>query len=129
MTIENQDLMDLTKSQLQNIIKEIKQKLNLGITGKNKEELVKTILLLHRGNKFNGKKLLSYGKDAHIEMPQRKIKDPDNKKIAEKKIKEMKKTKAGQLKLLQEKAAQIKNPSRGQIEMLKARLRAIKQMK
>ena len=129
MTIENQDLMDLTKSQLQNIIKEIKQKLNLGITGKNKEELVTTILMLHRGNKFAGKKLLSYGKDAHIQVPERKIKEPDNKKIAVKKIKEMKKTKAGQLKLLQEKAAQIKNPSRGQVEMLKARLRAIKQMK
>ena len=128
MTIETQDLMDLTKTQLQNIIKQIKQKLNLGITGKNKEELTQTILMLHRGNKFAGKKLLSYAKDAHIQVPERKIKDPDNKKITEKKIKEMKKTKAGQLKLLQEKASKITNPSRGQIEMLKARLRAIKQM-
>lgn len=129
MTIENQDLMDLTKSQLQNIIKQIKQKLNLGITGKNKEELVKTILLLHRGNKFNGKKLLSYGKDAHIQVPERKIKEPDNKKIQNKKKTVMQKTKTGKIRLLQEQASKITNPSKGQIEMLKAKLRAIKQMK
>lgn len=129
MTIENQDLMDLTKSQLQNIIKQIKQKLNLGITGKNKEELVKTILLLHRGNKFNGKKLLSYGKDAHIQVPERKIKEPDNKKIQNKKKTVMQKTKTGKIRLLQEQANKITNPSKGQIEMLKAKLRAIKQMK
>lgn len=129
MTIENQDLMDLTKSQLQNIIKQIKQKLNLGITGKNKEELVKTILLLHRGNKFNGKKLLSYGKDAHIQVPERKIKEPDIKKIQNKKKTVMQKTKTGKIRLLQEQANKITNPSKGQIEMLKAKLRAIKQMK
>ena len=129
MTIENEDLMDLTKSQLQNIIKQIKEKLNLGITGKNKEELVKTILMLHRGNKFNGKKLLSYGKDAHIEMPQRKIKEPNIKKIAEKKVKKLKESKTGQLKLLQDKFDKLKNPSLGQIEALKAKLRVIKKMK
>ena len=121
--------MDLTKSQLQNIIKEIKQKLTLGITGKNKEELIKTILLLHRGNKFNGKKLLSYGKDAHIQIPERKIKDPDIKKIAEKKVKKLKESKTGQFKLLQDKFDKLKNPSLGQIEALKAKLRVIKNMK
>ena len=127
--VSKNDLLDLTKTQLQNIIKQIKNKLNLGITGKNKEELVDTIYNLHNKNKFNGKKLLSYDDSAHIKVPERKIKEPDFKKIEQKKVKKLKQTKAGQLKILQDKYDKIKNPSLGQIEAFKAKLRAIKDMK
>lgn len=123
------DLLDLTKTQLQNIIKQIKNKLNLGITGKNKQELVDTIYTLHHKNKFEGKKLLSYDDSGHIKVPERKIKEPNLKKIEEKKIKKLKQTKAGQLKLLQEQFDKLTNPSLGQIEAFKAKLRAIKDMK
>jgi len=127
--VSKNDLLELTKSQLQNIIKEIKNKLNLGISGKNKEELVETIYNLHHKNKFNGKKLLSYDNLGHIKVPERKIKEPNLKKIAEKKVKKLQKTKSGQLKLLQEKFDKLKNPSLGQIEAMKAKLRVIKNMK
>jgi len=127
--VSKNDLLELTKTQLQNIIKEIKNKLNLGISGKNKEELVETIYNLHHKNKFSGKKLLSYDDSGHIKVPERKIKEPNLKKIAEKKVKKLKKTKSGQLKLLQEKFDKLTNPSLGQIEALKAKLRAIKAMK
>ena len=127
--VSKNDLLDLTKTQLQNIIKQIKNKLNLGITGKNKEELVNTIYNLHNKNKFEGKKLLSYDDSAHIKVPERKIKEPNFKKIEQKKVKKLKETKAGQLKILQDKYDKIKNPSLGQIEAFKAKLRAIKDMK
>ncbi len=127
--VSKNDLLELTKTQLQNIIKEIKNKLNLGISGKNKEELVNTIYNLHHKNKFNGKKLLSYDDSGHIKVPERKIKEPNLKKIAEKKVKKLQKTKSGQLKLLTEKFNKLKNPSLGQIEAMKAKLRVIKNMK
>ena len=127
--VSKNDLLDLTKTQLQNIIKQIKNKLNLGITGKNKEELVNTIYNLYNKNKFEGKKLLSYDDSAHIKVPERKIKEPNFKKIEQKKVKKLKETKAGQLKILQDKYDKIKNPSLGQIEAFKAKLRAIKDMK
>ena len=127
--VSKNDLLDLTKTQLQNIIKQIKNKLNLSITGKNKEELVDTIYNLHHKNKFEGKKLLSYDDSAHIKVPERQIKEPNYKKLAEKKVKKLKQTKAGQLKILQDKYNKIKNPSLGQIEAFKAKLRAIKDMK
>jgi hypothetical protein len=127
--VSKNDLLDLTKTQLQNIIKQIKNKLNLGITGKNKEELVDTIYNLHHKNKFEGKKLLSYDDSAHIKVPERKIKEPNFKKIEQKKVKKLKQTKAGQLKLLQDQYNKFKNPSLGQIEAFKAKLRAIKDMK
>jgi hypothetical protein len=137
--ITKNDILDLTKSQLQTIIKEIKNKLKLGITGKSKEELVSTIFNLHNKNKFYGKRLLSFDNSGHITLPERKIKEPNVKKIAEKKARKIKqmetdrieklnKSKLGKIELLQEKFKKLKNPSIGQIEALKAKLRAIKKM-
>ncbi len=127
--VSKNDLLSLTKTQLQNIIKQIKNKLNLGIAGKNKEELVDTIFNLHHKNKFNGKKLLSYDDSGHIKVPERKIKAPNIKKIEEKKVKKLKQTKGGQLELLQKQFEKLKTPSLGQIEAFKAKLRAVKKMK
>lgn len=126
--VSKEDLLDLTKSQLIDIVKKIKEKLNLSITGKNKEMLVDIIFNLHNKNKFYDKKLLSFGDDAHIKVPKRKIKDPDFEKIEKKRIKKLKETKKGQLKLLQEKFKKIENPTLGQIQQFKAKLRAIEKM-
>ena len=123
------DLLDLTKSQLQAMIKVIKKKLNLSITGKNKEQLVDTIYNLHNKNKFSGKKLLSFDNSGHIQVPERKIKEPNIKKLEQKKVKKLKETKRGQLELLQKAFKKIENPSLGQIEAFKAKLRQIKKMK
>jgi hypothetical protein len=124
--VSKKDLVNLTSSQLRDLIKEIKNKLNLGIAGKNKEELVETIYNLHNKNSFYGKKLLSYDDSGHIKLPERKIKEPNLKKIEQKKVKKLKQTAAGQLKLLQAEFAKINNPSEGQIEAFKAKLRKIK---
>jgi len=126
--VSKNDLLDLTKTQLQNIIKEIKSKLNLGVTGKNKEQLTEVIYNLHNKNKFYGKKLLSFDNSGHIKIPERKIKEPDVKKIETKKLKALAKTKKGQLFLLERKFKALKNPSLGQIEAFKAKLRVIKKM-
>ena len=126
--VSKNDLLDLTKTQLQNIIKQIKNKLNLGVTGKNKEELTEVVYNLHNKNKFYGKKLLSFDDTGHIKVPERKIKEPDVKKIEMKKLKELAKTKKGQLILLEKKFNAIKSPSLGQIEAFKAKLRVIKKM-
>ena len=71
--ITKDDLMDLTKFQLQTLIKVIRDKLNLGITGANKEKLVETIFTLHDGNKFKGKPLLSFDNKGHIKLPERTV--------------------------------------------------------
>ncbi len=126
--VSQNDLLKLTKSQLTEIVKKIKEKLNLNITGKNKQELVDTIYNLHHKNKFYGKKLLSFDNTAHIKVPERQIQAPNLKKIEEKKIKKLKETKKGQLQLLQESFKKLKNPTIGQIEAFKAKLRAIKKM-
>ena len=123
------NLLNLTKSQLQTIIKQVKEKLNLSITGKNKEQLVDTLFNLHNKNKFFGKKLLSYEDDAHIKLPDRANKAPDKVKIAKRKIKEKLKTYDGALEVLQAKFNKIEKPSLGQIEAYKAKLRVIKKMK
>merc|ERR1711935_814477 len=106
--VSKNDLLDLTKTQLQNIIKEIYN--------------------LHNKNKFYGKKLLSFDNSGHIKIPERKIKEPDVKKIETKKLKALAKTKKGQLFLLERKFKALKNPSLGQIEAFKAKLRVIKKM-
>ncbi len=72
--ITKDDLLELTKLQLQTLIKVIKDKLNLSITGANKEKLVDTIFTLHNGNKYKGKPLLSFDNKGHIKLPVRKNK-------------------------------------------------------
>lgn len=126
--VSKNDLSELTNLQLKDLIKEIKNKLNLSIAGKSKQELVDTIYNLHHKNKFFGKKLLSFDNSGHIKVPERKIKAPNLKKIEEKKVKKLKQSKKGQLQLLEESFKKLKNPSLGQIEAFKAKLRAIKKM-
>lgn len=126
--VNKEDLSELTNSQLKDMIKEIKDKLNLSITGKSKEELVNTIFNLHHKNKFFGKKLLSFDNSGHIKIPERKIKPPNIKKIEQKKIKKLKETKLGQLELLQKQFNEIEAPTPGQIAQFQAKLRKIKKM-
>lgn len=127
--ITKNNLLNLTKSQLQTIIKQVKEKLNLSITGKNKEQLVDTLFNLHNKNKFYNKKLLAYDDSAHIKLPERANKPPDKVKIAKRKTKLLKKTYEGSLQVLETQFNKIEKPSLGQIAAYKAKLREIKKMK
>jgi translation elongation factor EF-G len=71
--VTKDDLFELTSKQLKDIINKVKEKLNLTIAGKNKEQLVDTLMVLHKGNKYFDKKLLGYSGDVHIILPERKI--------------------------------------------------------
>ena len=75
MSITKEDLMDLRLHQLKELVKQIKNKLNLNVTGENKQKLVNAIYMIHNGNKFNNKKLLSFNTSGHIQLPK-----PANKK-------------------------------------------------
>ena len=70
--ISKNDLFELRVHQLKEVVKQIKNKLNLSVTGENKEKLVNAIYTLHNGNKFNNKKLLSFDKSGHIQLPEPK---------------------------------------------------------
>lgn len=70
--ITKDDLFELRVHQLKELVKKIKSKLSLNVTGENKEKLVNAIYTLHNGNKFNGKKLLSFDKSGHIQLPEGK---------------------------------------------------------
>lgn len=70
--ISKDDLMDLRLHQLKEVVKQIKNKLNLNVTGENKQKLVNAIYMIHNGNKFNNKKLLSFDKSGHIQLPEPK---------------------------------------------------------
>ncbi len=70
--ISKDDLFELRIHQLKEVVKQIKSKLSLNVTGENKEKLVNAIYTLHNGNKFNGKKLLSFDKSGHIQLPEGK---------------------------------------------------------
>ena len=72
--ISKNDLFQLRVHQLKEVVKQIKNKLNLSVTGENKEKLVNAIYTLHNGNKFNNKKLLSFDKSGHIQLPEGKNK-------------------------------------------------------
>ena len=72
MSITKEDLMDLRLHQLKELVKQIKNKLNLNVTGENKQKLVNAIYMIHNGNKFNNKKLLSFDKSGHIQLPEPK---------------------------------------------------------
>ena len=85
--ITKDDLMDLTKFQLQTLVKVIRDKLNLGITGANKEKLVETIFTLHDGNKFKGKPLLSFDNKGHIKLPERTVRTAKEKGTTVRKFK------------------------------------------
>ena len=136
--VKSEDLLNLTTKQLKDIIDKIKKILNLTIAGKNKEELVKTIMNLHKKNKFMGKKLLSFDDSSHIKVPSRKIAEPDIKKIQMKKdkIKQLKeekekkklqlflKTPEGRLSKLMEELPNIK--STAESEVLRAKIRKLK---
>ena len=136
--VKSEDLLNLTTKQLKDIIDKIKKVLNLTIAGKNKEELVKTIMNLHKKNKFMGKKLLSFDDSSHIKVPSRKIAEPDIKKIQKKKdkIKQLKeekekkklelflKTPEGRLSKLMEELPNIK--STAESEVLRAKIRKLK---
>ena len=136
--VKSEDLLNLTTKQLKDIIDKIKKILNLTIAGKNKEELVKTIMNLHKKNKFMGKKLLSFDDSSHIKVPSRKIAEPDIKKIQKKKdkIKQLKeekekkklqlflKTPEGRLSKLMEELPNIK--STAESEVLRAKIRKLK---
>tara|TARA_A100001391_G_C4818688_1_gene210646 strand:+ start:66 stop:494 length:429 start_codon:yes stop_codon:yes gene_type:complete len=67
--VTKDDLFELRMHQLKDLVKKIKSKLSLNVTGENKEKLVNAIFTLHNGNKFNGKKLLSFDKSGHIQLP------------------------------------------------------------
>lgn len=70
--VTKDDLYELRLHQLKDLVNKIKDKLNLKVTGENKEKLVNAIYTLHNGNKFNGKKLLSFDKSGHIQLPEGK---------------------------------------------------------
>tara|TARA_R110000824_G_scaffold342598_1_gene529024 strand:- start:214 stop:585 length:372 start_codon:yes stop_codon:yes gene_type:complete len=70
--ISKDDLFELRVHQLKEVVKQIKNKLNLNVTGENKQKLVNSIYTLHNGNKFDGKKLLSFDKSGHIQLPEGK---------------------------------------------------------
>jgi len=70
--ITKDNLFELRVHQLKDVVKQIKNKLNLNVTGENKQKLVNAIFTLHNGNKFDGKKLLSFDKSGHIQLPEGK---------------------------------------------------------
>ncbi len=128
------DLIELTSKQLKTIIDTIKKKLNLGVSGKNKEELVKTIMTLHKGNKYFGKKLLSFDDSGHIKVPKRKIAEMDMPKFrrlqarmrkeAEVKRKEEERTPEGRLKKLMSELKSAKSES--EIAVVRAKIRKLR---
>jgi hypothetical protein len=132
--VKSSDLMELTSKQLKTIIDSIKKKLNLGVSGKNKEELVQTIMTLHKGNKYFGKKLLSFDDSGHIKVPQRKIAPMDMAKLkrkqekmrkeAEAKRKEEERTPEGRLKKLM---SDLKSAnSEAEIAVIRAKIRKLR---
>ena len=56
MSVSREDLENLTNVQLKSIIKEVVNKLNLKVQGKNKKELVDALHNLNYKNRFNGKR-------------------------------------------------------------------------
>jgi len=71
MTVSKEALRNLTTNQLKVIVKKIKEKLSLNISGKNKEDIIDVIFNLDGGNKFFGKKLLSFDNSGHVKVPMR----------------------------------------------------------
>jgi len=84
--VSKDNLFSLTSKQLKEIINKVKEKLNLSVAGKTKDQLVETLYNLHRGNKFFGKKLLGYSGDVHIIIPERKIDENKSRRKREKKV-------------------------------------------
>ena len=69
--VNKSDLMKLTTNQLKEIVKQVKAKLKLNVSQAKKEVVVETLINLHKGNKFFGKKLFSFDDSGHIKIPAR----------------------------------------------------------
>ena len=69
--VNKSDLMKLTTNQLKEIVKQVKEKLKLNVSQAKKEVIVDTLINLHKGNKFFGKKLFSFDDSGHIKVPAR----------------------------------------------------------
>ena len=71
-------LTGLKKNQIVDLLKDVREALQINTTGKNKTELVNVLLAIHgtsgKPNLFGGKPLLSFNKDSHIKIPQRAAK-------------------------------------------------------
>ena len=65
------EIEKLTSPQLKQIIASIKKALQLSATGKSRAELAGIIDMINSGNSFDGKPLLSYESNGHIQMPKR----------------------------------------------------------
>lgn len=103
--VNKEDLMKLTLNQLKEIVKEVKEKLNLNVSQAKKEIVVDTLINLHKGNKFFGKKLLSLDDSGHIKIPKRQQGFRTEK---QKIFQEKKKEKAALKKRIEEKIADMK---------------------
>ena len=66
-----EEIKKLTSPQLKQIIASIKKALQLSATGKSRAELAGIIDMINSGNSFDGKPLLSYEGNGHIQMPKR----------------------------------------------------------
>lgn len=89
--VNKSDLMKLTTNQLKEIVKQVKAKLKLNVSQAKKEVIVETLINLHKGNKFFGKKLFSFDDSGHIKIPARQqgFRSETQKKFAEKKKEKM----------------------------------------
>ena len=72
MSITKDDLYDLRVYQLKEVVKKIKSKLGLNVSGENKDKLVNSIYQLHKNKKYNNKRLLSFDNSGHIQLPEGK---------------------------------------------------------
>lgn len=66
-----EEIKKLTSPQLKQIIASIKKALQLSATGKSRAELAGIIDMINSGNTFDGKPLLAYDGNGHIQMPKR----------------------------------------------------------
>jgi hypothetical protein len=89
--VVKEDLLKLTNIQLKEIVQQVKEKLNLNVSQAKKEVIVDTLMNLHKGNKFFGKKLLSLDDSGHIKIPKRQqgFRTEKQKKFQEKKKERM----------------------------------------
>tara|TARA_B110000902_G_scaffold170237_1_gene193851 strand:+ start:87 stop:521 length:435 start_codon:yes stop_codon:yes gene_type:complete len=138
MKVSRNDLYDLTKLQLTNILKNIKDKLNLSVAGKNKDEIIDTLYNLHKGNKFFKKRLFSLDESGVIQLPKREtvgkkttltpLQEQIRTNKEKNRISNLQLSKSGSIELLLDKIKKIdvdKPGAKAKIEVIKAKMRAI----
>jgi len=102
-------LRQLKRNQIVDMFKKIKDVLNLNVGKKSKPQLIEEIISIHGSgsspNLFNGKQLLSFNKDSHINIPNRDA--PKDRKTE--KLEKQKKARVGKLSLVKSKISKTES--------------------